>query len=64
MPFLKGQKGVFFVSVEVFRCLFSLSDDESTNLAVIEGKVGFNFSAKALGRAFSLCGAEVVFASI
>lgn len=38
MPFLKGQKGFFFVSVDVFRCLFSLSDDESTNLAVIEGK--------------------------
>lgn len=42
----------FFVSVDVFRCLFTLSDDESTNLAVIEGKMEFNCSAKTFGRAF------------
>lgn len=35
---------VFFVSADAFRCLFSLGDDESTNLAVIEGRTGFNFS--------------------
>lgn len=47
MPFPKGQKGICFVSVDVLRCLFSLGDDESTNLAVIEGKEEFNFSFKS-----------------
>lgn len=51
--FRKVKRGFFFfVSVDVFRCLFSLSDDESTNLAVIEGKMEFNCSAKTFGRAF------------
>lgn len=57
MPFVKGQCVIVFASVDQFQFLFSPSDDESTNVAVIEGK-------KPSDGHFSLCGAEAVFASV
>ena len=54
---------IFFVSVDVSQFLFALRGDESTNLAVIEGKTEFNSSARAVRRV-SLCGAEAAFASV
>ena len=54
---------IFCVSVDVSQVLFPLSGDESTHLAVIEGKTEFNSSAPAVRRV-SLCGAEAAFASL
>lgn len=58
MPFPKGQKWFFFLSL--WMC-FSFWN---THLAVTEGGTQFKCSAEAVEHALSLCGAEVVCASV
>lgn len=52
--FQKVKQSFFFVSLDVFWFLSPLSDDESVNLAVIEGKLEFGFSALTWSFSLSL----------